>query len=87
MKKNHEKAELQALMDEVSKAIEMEAWCLGFNLRAAEENGSEIGHVKAKAALTALNNLRNSAGYIAGQFGLRYPHLPERELKLVVNNR
>jgi hypothetical protein len=85
---NEERKVMQEMLDRISRGtIATEKMCLELNLGTAEKSGNEPLKVRCKAALQTIENIELSLGALAWLTGLRFPHLPECNLKLVVNNK
>lgn len=88
MTSNEERKVMQDMLDRISRGtIATEKMCQQINHEIALERGNELLRIRTEAALQAIDNLELSLGALAWLTGLRYPHLPEPALKLVVNKK
>ena len=88
MTTNEERKVMQEMLDRISRGtIATEKMCLQLNHESAVKSGNEQMKIRMEAALQTIDNIELSLGALAWLTGLRYPHLPEPSLKLIINNK
>lgn len=88
MTANEERKVKQEMLDRISRGtIATEKMCLEMNLDTAVKTGNEPLRIRMEAALQTIENIELSLGALAWLEHLRFPHLPETNLKLVVNKQ